>query len=157
MSQFSQVKREKGQGLVEYALILVLVSVAVIAIMIFLGGSVGDVFQDVADTLSGQTISGTGTEYTIGGFSASATGGPAVCSVSVSAISVTKYQDGERVGAGESVSISISATGGGSTSGSGTTDANGVATISATTLSGNCSGQVTASGGGNSRSTSYSN
>lgn len=44
--------REDGQGLVEYALILVLVSVAVIAIMIFLGGAVGDVFQDVGDTLN---------------------------------------------------------------------------------------------------------
>lgn len=44
--------REDGQGLVEYALILVLVSVAVIAIMIFLGGAVGGVFSEVGDTLT---------------------------------------------------------------------------------------------------------
>lgn len=44
--------REDGQGLVEYALILVLVSIAVIAIMIFLGGAVGDVFSEVGETLT---------------------------------------------------------------------------------------------------------
>ncbi|MCA9979609.1 MAG: Flp family type IVb pilin [Anaerolineales bacterium] len=44
--------REDGQGLVEYALILVLVSVAVIAIMIFLSGAIGGVFSDVGDTLN---------------------------------------------------------------------------------------------------------
>jgi pilus assembly protein Flp/PilA len=45
--------REDGQGLVEYALILVLVSVAVIAILTFLGGAVNDVFNTVGDTLDG--------------------------------------------------------------------------------------------------------
>jgi pilus assembly protein Flp/PilA len=43
--------REDGQGLVEYALILVLVSIAVIAIMALLGGAVGDVFTTVTHTL----------------------------------------------------------------------------------------------------------
>lgn len=145
--------REKGQGLVEYALILVLVSVAVIAIMIFLGGSVGQVFEEVSTNLSGQTITGTGTEYVIGGFSANATGGP-VCTIEVSSFTVTMYEDGERA-ANEAVSVSIQATGGGAVPGNGTTNANGVATISATSVSGNCSGTVTVTGGGNSRSTGY--
>ncbi len=38
---------EKGQGLVEYALILVLVAVVVIAILLMLGPAVGDVFTRV--------------------------------------------------------------------------------------------------------------
>lgn len=39
--------REKGQGLVEYALILVLVSVVVIIVLIILGPVVGNVFSTI--------------------------------------------------------------------------------------------------------------
>lgn len=46
-----QPRNEKGQGLVEYALILVLVSIAVIIVMGLLGEQVGDVFQEVIDAL----------------------------------------------------------------------------------------------------------
>jgi pilus assembly protein Flp/PilA len=41
--------KEEGQGLVEYALILVLVSIAVIALLTLLGNTVGDVFSRIAD------------------------------------------------------------------------------------------------------------
>ena len=44
--------REDGQGLVEYALILVLVSITVIVLLSLLGDEVGAVFQDVTGTLS---------------------------------------------------------------------------------------------------------
>ena len=44
--------REEGQGLVEYALILVLVAIAVIALLTLLGGTVGDVFSSIADALN---------------------------------------------------------------------------------------------------------
>jgi pilus assembly protein Flp/PilA len=37
--------REKGQGLVEYALILVLVAVVVIAVLTLLGPAIGNVFS----------------------------------------------------------------------------------------------------------------
>ena len=40
-----------GQGLVEYALILVLISVVAIAIMATLGGNVSDVFKRVSETM----------------------------------------------------------------------------------------------------------
>ena len=44
--------REEGQGLVEYALILVLVAVVVIAILTVLGPQIGGVFSSVTSGLS---------------------------------------------------------------------------------------------------------
>jgi pilus assembly protein Flp/PilA len=43
---------EKGQGLVEYALVLVLVAVVVIAILTLLGPQIGEVFSQIVDALS---------------------------------------------------------------------------------------------------------
>jgi pilus assembly protein Flp/PilA len=45
--------REKGQGLVEYALILVLIAVVVIAILTVLGTRVSQVFSQIASALRG--------------------------------------------------------------------------------------------------------
>lgn len=42
----------KGQGLVEYALILVLVSIVVIVALSLLGPIIGNVFSTINDTLS---------------------------------------------------------------------------------------------------------
>lgn len=41
------IPREQGQGLVEYALILVLVAVVVIAILALLGPALGNVFSTI--------------------------------------------------------------------------------------------------------------
>ncbi len=41
--------QEDGQGLVEYALILVLVAVAAIALLSLLGDTVGDIFSRIAE------------------------------------------------------------------------------------------------------------
>ncbi len=43
--------KEKGQGLVEYALILVLVAVVVIAILALLGPAIANIFQNIANAL----------------------------------------------------------------------------------------------------------
>lgn len=43
--------KEKGQGLVEYALILVLVSVVVIVILAMLGPAIGNIFSKIMNTL----------------------------------------------------------------------------------------------------------
>lgn len=52
--------REQGQGLVEYALILVLVAVVVIGILTVLGPEVGDVFSRmIAPSYCGECICGT--------------------------------------------------------------------------------------------------
>ncbi|GBD08643.1 hypothetical protein HRbin22_00884 [Candidatus Thermoflexus japonica] len=45
--------REKGQGLVEYALILVLIAIVVIAILTLLGTQVSTVFSSIASALGG--------------------------------------------------------------------------------------------------------
>lgn len=44
---------EKGQGLVEYALILVLVAIVVIAVLMLLGPIIGNVFSTLNSSLSG--------------------------------------------------------------------------------------------------------
>ena len=43
--------REEGQGLVEYALILVLVAIVVIAILLVLGPAIGNVFSEIVSQL----------------------------------------------------------------------------------------------------------
>lgn len=43
--------KEKGQGLVEYALILVLVAIVVIAILTLLGPAIGQVFSQIMDAI----------------------------------------------------------------------------------------------------------
>ena len=45
--------REEGQGLVEYALILVLIAIVVIVILTTLGGVINDVFGSVVEGLGG--------------------------------------------------------------------------------------------------------
>jgi pilus assembly protein Flp/PilA len=43
--------KEKGQGLVEYALILVLVAIVVIVILALLGPAIGGVFSQIMDAI----------------------------------------------------------------------------------------------------------
>jgi pilus assembly protein Flp/PilA len=44
---------EKGQGLVEQALLLVLVSIVVIAVLMVMGPTIGNVFSSINKSLSG--------------------------------------------------------------------------------------------------------
>ncbi len=46
------LNRESGQGLVEYALVLVLVAIVVIAILTLLGPQIGEVFSQVINGLA---------------------------------------------------------------------------------------------------------
>lgn len=46
-------KLEKGQGLVEYALILVLIAIVVIVALTFLGPTISNVFNEISANLSG--------------------------------------------------------------------------------------------------------
>ena len=49
--------REDGQGLVEYALILVLVSITVIVLLSLLGDQVGQIFNTITTTLETENTS----------------------------------------------------------------------------------------------------
>lgn len=48
-----QFSREEGQGLVEYALILVLIAIVVIVALKLLGGQVSNVFETITGNLGG--------------------------------------------------------------------------------------------------------
>ena len=45
------VARQGGQGLVEYALILVLVAIVVIGVLTTMGGKITNAFQDIVTSL----------------------------------------------------------------------------------------------------------
>jgi pilus assembly protein Flp/PilA len=49
----AKVRSESGQGLVEYALILFLVAIVVIAVLVLLGPQIGTVFSSVVRALGG--------------------------------------------------------------------------------------------------------
>ena len=63
-SLFMQESAAKGQGLVEYALILVLVAIVVIAALMILGPLIGNVFSEINSSLGsfggGSAIGGGG-------------------------------------------------------------------------------------------------
>jgi pilus assembly protein Flp/PilA len=45
--------RQRGQGLIEYALILALTVIVVIVVLALMGRQIGNAFQNVANTLRG--------------------------------------------------------------------------------------------------------
>lgn len=47
------IQNEDGQGLAEYALILVLIAVVVIGALMALGGRINEIFQDIKTGLDG--------------------------------------------------------------------------------------------------------
>mgnify|MGYP002277485524 CR=1 FL=1 len=49
----SFMKKEKGQGMVEYGLIIGLIAVAVVAVLGIMGGQINQLFQSVSDALTG--------------------------------------------------------------------------------------------------------
>ena len=51
-ARFRLPARQAGQGMVEYALILVLVSIVVIVILITMGSQIGNVFSNVVTALN---------------------------------------------------------------------------------------------------------
>jgi pilus assembly protein Flp/PilA len=73
MNSSASLKRfRKGQGMVEYALILVLVSLVVIAALMILGPTIGNVFSQINSSLSNLGAGG-------GGGGSGATEVPSAC------------------------------------------------------------------------------
>ncbi len=50
---WNRIRNQKGQGMVEYGLILALISIAAITVMTPIGESITSVFQQVSTALSG--------------------------------------------------------------------------------------------------------
>ena len=48
---FSKVSNQKGQGMVEYALLIGLIAIVVIAVLLLLGPAISAKFQAIIDTL----------------------------------------------------------------------------------------------------------
>jgi len=44
--------KEKGQGIVEYALIIVMVAILIIGVILLLGPTIGNVFSNISNSLS---------------------------------------------------------------------------------------------------------
>lgn len=88
-------KQEDGQGLVEYALILVLVAVVIILILTALGSSVFVVYARVTGGLTGQSIDNTGVEYIVVNMDATVTGSGSACRVAVDSAQFVALEDGE--------------------------------------------------------------
>ena len=123
----------RGQGLVEYALILVLVAIVVLASLLLLGPSVGNVFSGLVDQL--ESLSGTGAIASVG---TSWVGPNVVVSVTVSQSS--------------SVTLSLQA---GSGTIQGLNPKNCTGTCTFTILGASANGTVRATGGGGFRSATW--
>jgi pilus assembly protein Flp/PilA len=48
----AKLRREEGQGLVEYALIIALVAIVVIAALVLIGGNITTAFNTIANSLA---------------------------------------------------------------------------------------------------------
>jgi pilus assembly protein Flp/PilA len=134
--------REEGQGLVEYALILVLVAIVVIAILLLLGPVVGQVFSNIVINLQvgGSGGAGSTTIQFNGSPTVKKTQPGGGCTYTAT-VPVMATQGGVGVG-GQNVQATIAINGGalGSFSASGTTGGSGAATLAGSVASQPCSG-----------------
>ncbi len=121
-------QREEGQGLVEYALLLVLVAIVIIGILTVLGSSIMVVYAKVIGGLNGQVVTGQGTEAIVTGYEADITQGTGGCSGTVSDISFVGLQDGAVLESG-TVSIQILVDGAVVNTLSGSTSASGIGNL----------------------------
>ena len=51
-SLLGSMKKEDGQGMVEYALLIGLIAIVVVAVLLLLGPAIVDLFQDIINTLT---------------------------------------------------------------------------------------------------------
>lgn len=52
-SRLSQLRNEKGASAVEYGLLVALIAVVIIAAVTLLGGNLNEIFNDIADAITG--------------------------------------------------------------------------------------------------------
>jgi pilus assembly protein Flp/PilA len=88
------IRKEDGQGLVEYALLLVLIAVVVIAILSLLGPRIRSVFGKVVGALGG---AGQFEYQIVGSPTLTTTSGPGTCTVRIQGLAVQVTDVGEPV------------------------------------------------------------
>ncbi|MFQ5577779.1 MAG: hypothetical protein ACE5G8_12425 [Anaerolineae bacterium] len=151
--------REQGQGLVEYALLLVLVAVVVIAVLLLLGPQISSIFSQVIVALGGEDPGNPSYTYSIEQFGVSGTAGFGGCTVKLSqTMRVKVTQDGSPVD-GASLTVVVRLQTGDDRSFSGTTNASGLASWPANEVIGKdpngCGRTATASIAGVSKTDGY--
>jgi pilus assembly protein Flp/PilA len=52
-ARLTMLRREEGQGLVEYALIIALVAIVVIAALVLIGGNITNAFNSIGSSIGG--------------------------------------------------------------------------------------------------------
>jgi pilus assembly protein Flp/PilA len=149
-------RKEEGQGLVEYALLLVLVAIVIIVILALMGRAVTTVYAQVYAGLNGQALDGSGTEYVVTGVDANVSGTAPFCTVAITG-SVVVFEDGQLAESGIGVSGNASWSGGSGGSVNGTTDSSGTAAVSGAGGNANCSGTASITVGGNTKTQGYGN
>lgn len=149
-------KKEEGQGLVEYALLLVLVAIVIIVILALMGRTITAVYAQVFAGLNGQALSGSGIEYVVTAVDANPSGTAPFCTVTITG-SVVVFEDGQLAESGIGVGGTASWSGGSGGSINGTTNSSGIAAVSGAGGNANCSGTASITVGGNTKTQSYGN
>ena len=142
MNMMKRVKREDGQGLVEYALVLVLVAVVVIVILTVLGGSVVFAYAQVLGGLNGDSMD----DNAIILSSSTSMNGTTVCTATITDISFIVTDGNGDALTNQNVSATILANGVDGPTITGAANGNGVATAAGpVTASGSCPLTITLS------------
>ncbi len=140
----SQRENERGQGLVEYGMVIVLIAIIVVAILTLLGSQVVLTYARVAGGLKGDVLdAAAGDRAVIVAYEGSGlTGG--VCSGSISDIKFVVVDSNGQIITDAAVSATLMVNGQPQGNVSGTADTNGLATASGSySVSGVCPLQIT--------------
>ena len=138
-------EREEGQGLVEYALIIALVAVIVIAILTVLGPQIVLVFGRVAGGIQGDVLdAANGDTAVIVSYDGNITGSGSSCSGTISNIRFVVTDSNGAILTDQGVSATVNANGVTMGSISGTAAPSGLATSSGSIgVNGSCPLQIT--------------
>jgi len=137
-------QREEGQGLVEYALVLVLIAVVVIAILTILGPQIVLVFARVAGGLKSDVIDvASGDQAVIVSYDGTETGSGSNCTVNVTSMSYVGVDNNGQIITNDTVNATVLANGIEQGSVSATANGSGIATAGGGSYSGSCPVQIT--------------
>jgi len=130
-------KREEGQGLVEYALILVLVAIVVIVTLTQIGSLIVLAMATIIGSFTEQPLAGTGHEGIVVSGNKGEDIGAGVCQIDASNTSVVLVEDGDIV-TNRTITVNFSFGSGVGGSRSVTIGNSGIGTVNLGTLNNTC-------------------